>query len=59
VKVIWGEIDRALERELGYAIGAHVDGDFNFHIIKRCGHWVQQEAPEEFNRQLADFLNIK
>jgi len=59
VKVIWGETDKALETELGYVIEAHVDGEFDFHLIERCGHWVQQEAPEEFNEQLADFLDIK
>jgi pimeloyl-ACP methyl ester carboxylesterase len=59
VKVIWGENDRALNMELGQAIRSHVDGDSDFHVVKNCGHWVQQEAPEEFNKQLADFLDIK
>lgn len=59
VKVIWGETDRALETELGRAIELHVDGDFDFQVIKRCGHWLQQEAPDEYNKQLADFLDIK
>lgn len=25
-------------------------------IIEECGHWVQQERPEEFNRTLLEFL---
>jgi pimeloyl-ACP methyl ester carboxylesterase len=24
--------------------------------IERCGHWTQQEKPEELNRILADWL---
>lgn len=26
------------------------------HILENCGHWVQQEKPEEVNRLLLDFL---
>jgi pimeloyl-ACP methyl ester carboxylesterase len=26
------------------------------HILERCGHWVQQERPDEVNRLLLDFL---
>ena len=59
VKVIWGEIDRALERELAHSLGRHVSGDFDLHIVERCGHWVQQEAPEEYNEQLAGFLGVE
>lgn len=25
-------------------------------LLERCGHWIQQERPEEVNRLLADFL---
>ena len=58
VKVIWGETDRALERELADGIRDHVSGPFEMHIVRHCGHWVQQEAPEEYNAQLVDFLGI-
>ena len=27
------------------------------HILKGCGHWIQQERPEETNRLLLGFLN--
>ncbi len=27
------------------------------HILERCGHWVQQEQPQEVNRLLIDFIN--
>ncbi len=26
------------------------------HILKECGHWIQQEKPEETNRLLLEFL---
>lgn len=58
VKVIWGEVDRALERELGRAIENHTSTSFEFHLVEGSGHWVQQEAADEVNEQLADFLEI-
>ncbi|MBL1113967.1 alpha/beta hydrolase [Streptomyces sp. 110] len=27
------------------------------HILEGCGHWIQQERPEEINRLLIDWLN--
>ena len=57
VKVIWGEVDRALEIELGHAIETHTGAGFDFHLVKNCGHWVQQEAPDEYNRELLEFLD--
>jgi pimeloyl-ACP methyl ester carboxylesterase len=56
VMVIWGEVDRALETELGHSIQNHVSGSFDFRLVKGSGHWVQQEAAEEVNELLAAFL---
>lgn len=58
VRVIWGETDRALERELAYRIENHCDGGYEFTMIRNCGHWLQQEAPEEYNKLLAEFLEL-
>jgi len=58
VKVIWGEVDRALERELGHAIERRTSGGFEFHLVRGSGHWVQQEAAEEVNAQIACFLGL-
>ncbi len=58
VRVIWGEHDRSLERDLAHALAKHVVGPFDIKFVKNCGHWVQQEAPEEYNRHLADFLGL-
>ncbi|MFF4183698.1 alpha/beta fold hydrolase [Streptomyces sp. NPDC001691] len=27
------------------------------HLVEGCGHWIQQERPEEINRLLTDWLN--
>ncbi|RPK79866.1 hypothetical protein EES46_31625 [Streptomyces sp. ADI98-10] len=27
------------------------------HILEGCGHWIQQERPDEFNRLLTDRLH--
>jgi pimeloyl-ACP methyl ester carboxylesterase len=59
VRGVWGDTDRALSRELAHAVKDRIDGPFDLHFIKNCGHWVQQEAPEEYNEQLADFLEIR
>jgi pimeloyl-ACP methyl ester carboxylesterase len=29
----------------------------NTHTIKDCGHWTQQEKPDEFNRVVIDWLD--
>ena len=28
-------------------------------LVKDCGHWTQQEKPEELNKGLIDWLNRK
>lgn len=40
----------------------HIDGmkplvpDLEIHMLKNCGHWSQQEKPEEVNRVILDWL---
>jgi pimeloyl-ACP methyl ester carboxylesterase len=33
--------------------------DFERHTVMDCGHWTQQEKPEEFNRLVIDWLKRK
>jgi len=33
--------------------------DFERHTVMDCGHWTQQEKPEEFNRVVIDWLGRK
>jgi pimeloyl-ACP methyl ester carboxylesterase len=30
--------------------------DLELHMIARCGHWTQQEKPDELNALLVDWL---
>jgi len=53
--MIWGEEDIALSKELTYGTEKFVR-DFRIHYIPNCGHWVQNEAAEEVNRVMLEFL---
>jgi pimeloyl-ACP methyl ester carboxylesterase len=33
--------------------------DLEMVTIERCGHWTQQERPDELNRLLVDWLRRK
>jgi pimeloyl-ACP methyl ester carboxylesterase len=30
--------------------------DLESHVLQNCGHWSQQEKPDEVNRLLIDWL---
>ena len=30
--------------------------DLEMHTIPRCGHWTQQDKPDELNRLMVDWL---
>ena len=53
--MIWGEADRALHiaNTEGYE---PLVSDFTLRRLPGVSHWVQQEAPEEVNRLLAEWL---
>jgi pimeloyl-ACP methyl ester carboxylesterase len=53
--LIWGEDDVALGKSLTYGLEKRVP-NLTVHYIPRCGHWVQNEAPEQVNDQLLAFL---
>ena len=53
--LIWAEDDVALGRSLTYGLEPWVH-HLKIHTISHCGHWVQNEAPEEVNEQLRAFL---
>ena len=53
--MVVAEWDAALRPELASAMPSLVD-DLEMVTIARCGHWTQQEYPEELNRILGDWL---
>jgi len=53
--MVIAEWDAALRPELARPMQSLVD-DLRVVTIARCGHWTQQEHPEELNRILVDWL---
>ena len=53
--LIWAEDDAALGRSLTYGLEPWISS-LKIHYIPHCGHWVQNEAPEEVNAELLAFL---
>ena len=52
--VLWGEHDRALGRELAEGLEQWVP-NVNVRFLD-CGHWTQQEQPDQVNVYLEEFL---
>jgi epoxide hydrolase 4 len=53
--VIWGMHDPALGAFLLDGL-ERIASKLTIHRIQQASHWVQNEAPEEVNRVLLDFL---
>lgn len=53
--MITAEWDAALPPDLATGMPV-VCSDLETHMIRECGHWTQQEKPEELNRLLVDWL---
>ncbi len=53
--MVTAEWDLALRPEFAAGMPALVP-DLELHQIARCGHWTQQERPDELNRILVDWL---
>lgn len=54
--LVWGEDDFALGKELTDGMEPLFSRTFERVYVPGCGHWVQQEAPDEVNRALLRFL---
>ena len=54
---IFAEQDFAILPETVRGVADHVNAPFRELRIKDSGHWVQNEAPEEVNRALIEFLS--
>ena len=53
--MIWGEDDVALSKFLTYGTELLVT-DFTLHYLPGVSHWVQQEAPEQVNTLIKNWL---
>lgn len=53
---IAGQWDSAYRFTGPDAMRANVPGLRGIHVLPGCGHWTQQERPDEVNRLLIDFL---
>jgi pimeloyl-ACP methyl ester carboxylesterase len=53
--MVTAEWDFALPPELAAGMPA-VCADLETHLIRECGHWSQQERPDELNRVMAGWL---
>jgi 2-hydroxy-6-oxonona-2,4-dienedioate hydrolase len=53
--VVWGRDDRFVPIEVGLRLVAGLQ-DAELHVFSRCGHWVQWEHADKFNRMVIDFL---
>ena len=53
--MVTAQWDWALRPEFAAGMPALV-ADLEMKNIERCGHWTQQEKPEELNRILSDWL---
>lgn len=54
--ILWGEKDPALKIDLIEGLEPWFNGNLNIQKIPHAGHWVHNEAPEEVNHLLLDFL---
>ena len=53
--IMWGREDRVNPLEIGLLILREVE-DSRLYVVRNCGHWVQIEARDEFNRVALEFL---
>jgi 2,6-dioxo-6-phenylhexa-3-enoate hydrolase len=53
--IVWGRDDRFSPLDFGLNMLWRIP-DAQFHIFPECGHWVQYEKSDEFNRLIIDFF---
>lgn len=55
--LVHGREDRVVPVEISWRM-LHLLPYGDLHVFARCGHWTQIERAEEFNRVVADFLEL-
>jgi pimeloyl-ACP methyl ester carboxylesterase len=54
--MVTAEWDVALPPEMAAGMPS-LCSDLETHMIEGCGHWTQQEKPDELNRIMVDWLS--
>ncbi|HHG84690.1 MAG TPA: alpha/beta hydrolase [Bacteroidetes bacterium] len=58
-RIIWGENDKALGKELTYDLEQYFAAPFDVHYLENCSHWVMSEYPDRVSALVLDFLGIE
>ncbi len=53
--IIWGREDRVMPMDMGFTLMKQIPRA-RFMVMPQCGHWVQWEHADEFNRTVEGFL---
>ena len=53
--MLWGEKDVALGKDLTRGTEEYAP-DLTLRFLPECGHWTQQDRPEDVNRHIREFL---
>lgn len=56
VLLLWGRDDRTLPLDCAFTALKQLQNS-RLHVFSRCGHWVQWERRNAFNRLVVDFLS--
>lgn len=54
--IVWGRDDRVVPMDTGLRLLGAIP-NAQLHIFNHCGHWVQFEHADQFNRLVLDFLS--
>jgi pimeloyl-ACP methyl ester carboxylesterase len=53
---VWSDGDTALGPDAAAATAVHVTGPYRFEVLEGVNHWIPEQAPDELNDLLLDFL---
>lgn len=54
-RVLWGENDKALGKELTFGMEQYFSGHFSIRYFSPCSHWIQHDFPEEVTKGIIQF----